>query len=128
MTQRGIIAAYRDRLPVSDATPVVSLLEGGTPLIPATRLSEAVDRDVYLKYDGANPTGSFKDRGMTMAVSKALEAGARLLLVPRPETHLHRRRHTLPKRASRALWFCPRGRLLAASLPKQWLTEQPSFP
>ena len=79
MTQRGIIAAYRDRLPVSDATPVVSLLEGGTPLIPATRLSEAVDRDVYLKYDGANPTGSFKDRGMTMAVSKALEAGAQAI-------------------------------------------------
>jgi threonine synthase len=79
MTWGGVIAEYRDRLPVTDETPVVTLLEGATPLIPATRLSETVDRDVYLKYDGANPTGSFKDRGMTMAVSKALEGGARAI-------------------------------------------------
>ena len=61
---------------MTDATPVITLREGGTPLRPAARLSEEVGRDVYLKYDGANPTGSFKDRGMTMAVSKAVEAGA----------------------------------------------------
>lgn len=79
MTWRGVVAEYRDRLPVTDATPVVTLLEGSTPLIPAARISEAVNREVYLKYDGANPTGSFKDRGMTMAVSKALESGARAI-------------------------------------------------
>ena len=77
MTWPGLIEAFRDRLPVDDATPVVTLLEGNTPLIPAPGLSAEVGRDVYLKFDGANPTGSFKDRGMTMAVSKAIEGGAR---------------------------------------------------
>jgi len=72
----GLIARYRDRLPVSEATPLVTMLEGDTPLIPAPRLSARVGREVFLKCDGANPTGSFKDRGMTLAVSKALEAGA----------------------------------------------------
>lgn len=76
MTWRGLIEEFRDRLPVTDATPVVTLLEGNTPLIAAERLSELVNREVYLKYDGTNPTGSFKDRGMTMAVSKAIESGA----------------------------------------------------
>lgn len=73
----GVVAAYRDRLPVSDATPVVTLLEGGTPLVSAPALSAEVDRPVFLKYEGLNPTGSFKDRGMTLAVSKAVEEGAR---------------------------------------------------
>lgn len=77
MTWPGVIEQYRDRLSVSDATPIVSLLEGNTPLIEAKAISGIVDRPVYLKYDGANPTGSFKDRGMTMAVSKALESGAK---------------------------------------------------
>jgi threonine synthase len=72
----GIIEKYRDRLSVSPATPVVTLLEGNTPLIEAKVIGSMVGRPVYLKYDGANPTGSFKDRGMTMAVSKALESGA----------------------------------------------------
>ncbi|MFH1105296.1 MAG: threonine synthase [Actinomycetota bacterium] len=76
----GIIEAFRDLLPVTDATPVVTLCEGNTPLIPAERLSRLVDRDVWLKLEGANPTGSFKDRGMTLAVSKAVEAGARAVV------------------------------------------------
>jgi threonine synthase len=71
-----VIEAYRDRLPVSAATPVVTLLEGGTPLVASPALSELVDRDVYLKIEGANPTGSFKDRGMTVAVSRAVEDGS----------------------------------------------------
>jgi threonine synthase len=73
---RGVIEEYRERLPVTDATPVVTLREGGTPLIPATWLSEQVGCEVYLKVEGANPTGSFKDRGMTVAISKAKEEGA----------------------------------------------------
>ena len=77
MTWPGVIEQYRDRLSVSAATPVISLLEGNTPLIEAGAISNLVARPVFLKYDGANPTGSFKDRGMTMAVSKALEAGAK---------------------------------------------------
>src|SRR6478735_8457084 len=73
----GLIERYRDRLPVSAATPVITLGEGGTPLLHAPRVSERAGCDVYLKYEGANPTGSFKDRGMTVAVSKAVEDGAR---------------------------------------------------
>jgi threonine synthase len=76
----GIIEAYRDRLPVDPATPVVTLLEGGTPLVPAPRLSDEVRAEVYLKVEGANPTGSFKDRGMTLAITKALESGAKVVV------------------------------------------------
>jgi threonine synthase len=67
---------YRDRLPLSDSTPLVSLGEGSTPLLPASRLSERLGLDIRLKWEGANPTGSFKDRGMTIAIGKALEEGA----------------------------------------------------
>ena len=76
----GLIEAYRDRLPVSDATPVVSLGEGGTPLVRARELSERTGCEVYLKVEGANPTGSFKDRGMTVAISKAAEDGAKAVI------------------------------------------------
>jgi threonine synthase len=76
----GLIEAFRDRLPVTDATPVVTLFEGGTPLVPAKVLSERTNCEVYLKVEGANPTGSFKDRGMTMAISKAAEAGAQAVI------------------------------------------------
>lgn len=77
---RGLIEEYRDRLPVSENTPVVTLREGGTPLVPACVLSEITGCEVWLKYDGANPTGSFKDRGMTMAISKAAEDGAKAVI------------------------------------------------
>jgi len=77
---RGVIEEYRGRLPVSDATPVVTLREGGTPLVRSGPLSEETGCDVWLKYDGANPTGSFKDRGMTLAISKALEEGAKAVV------------------------------------------------
>src|SRR4051812_39285416 len=74
---RGVIHRYRDYLPVSDATPVISLGEGSTPLIKSPRLSALVGRgcEVFVKYEGLNPTCSFKDRGMTVAVSKAVERG-----------------------------------------------------
>ncbi len=76
----GVIAAYRDRLPVAaDWTPI-TLLEGGTPLIPAARLSERTGCTVYLKVEGLNPTGSFKDRGMTMAVTDAVARGQQAVL------------------------------------------------
>jgi threonine synthase len=77
----GLIEAYRDRLPVGPATPVVTLLEGNTPLIEAPRLAaRAGVARVLLKVEGANPTGSFKDRGMTVAVSKAAERGAKVVI------------------------------------------------
>ncbi len=73
---RGVIEEYREFLPVDEGTPVVTLQEGATPLLPAPRLSQRLGASVWLKYEGANPTGSFKDRGMTLAISKALEAKA----------------------------------------------------
>jgi len=77
-----LIEQYRDFLPVSDRTPVITLLEGDTPLIRADRLARAIDPKltIYLKYEGLNPTGSFKDRGMTMAISKAVEDGAKAVI------------------------------------------------
>lgn len=79
---RGVIACWRDYLPVTAATPVISLNEGSTPLIHSPKLSARVGRgcEVFVKYEGLNPTGSFKDRGMTMAVSKAVERGARAVI------------------------------------------------
>jgi threonine synthase len=77
---RGVIEEYRPYLPVSAATPVVTLQEGGTPLLPASRLSDRLEARVWLKFEGANPTGSFKDRGMTVAISKALEEGAKAVV------------------------------------------------
>jgi threonine synthase len=80
LKDRGVINRYRPYLPVSDATPVISLSEGSTPLIFSPRLSELSGQEVYLKFEGLNPTGSFKDRGMTVALSKALEAGAHTVI------------------------------------------------
>ena len=77
---RGVIEEYRHRLPVSAKTPIVSLREGGTPLIYACNLSELLGNNVWIKYEGLNPTGSFKDRGMTMAISKAAEDGAKAVI------------------------------------------------
>ncbi|MDQ3957089.1 MAG: threonine synthase [Actinomycetota bacterium] len=72
----GIIRRWADHLPVTGATPVVTLGEGATPLVHSARLSEETGAEVWLKYEGVNPTGSFKDRGMTLAISKALEEGS----------------------------------------------------
>ncbi|MFN8077160.1 MAG: threonine synthase [Kineosporiaceae bacterium] len=77
---RGVIEEYRDRLAVSDRTPVVTLREGGTPLIAAHTLSQRLGCEVWLKFEGANPTGSFKDRGMTMAISIAAQNGAKAVI------------------------------------------------
>ncbi|HEX9743233.1 MAG TPA: threonine synthase [Nitrospiraceae bacterium] len=82
MRWRGVIDEYRKFLSVTDRTPVVTLGEGNTPLIKAARLATRIAPgiDLYLKFEGANPTGSFKDRGMTMAMSKALESGAKAVI------------------------------------------------
>jgi len=78
MYYQGLINKYREYLPVTDATPVVTLNEGNTPLIKADNLAKkiGIDAEIYLKFEGCNPTGSFKDRGMTMAVTKAKESGS----------------------------------------------------
>ena len=77
---RGVIEEYRDRLPIGADAPVVTLGEGGTPLVRARHLSGVTGCEVWLKVEGCNPTGSFKDRGMTTAISKAAEAGARAVI------------------------------------------------
>jgi threonine synthase len=77
---RGVIAEYRKWLPVTDQTPVISLREGGTPLVYAEVLSKMLGNEIWLKVEGTNPTGSFKDRGMTMAISKAAEDGAKAVI------------------------------------------------
>lgn len=82
MAYKGIIERYRKYLPVTDKTPVITLLEGNTPLIPAVNLAGKIGfpGKIFFKYEGLNPTGSFKDRGMTMAVSKAVEAGSKAVV------------------------------------------------
>ena len=82
----GLIEAYRPWLPVTASTPVVTLREGATPLIPVPSVAERIGRDVkvYVKYDGLNPTGSFKDRGMNMAISKAKEAHCEAVICASP--------------------------------------------
>ena len=77
---RGVLREYADRLDISEATPVISLGEGGTPLVQADALSHRTGARVWVKFEGMNPTGSFKDRGMTMAVSKAVEHGAKAII------------------------------------------------
>ncbi|MBJ2122004.1 threonine synthase [Arthrobacter sp. MSA 4-2] len=77
---RGVIREYADRLPVTESTEVVTLGEGGTPLVRARALSELTGSEVYLKVEGMNPTGSFKDRGMTMAMTAAVAAGAKAVV------------------------------------------------
>jgi threonine synthase len=78
----GLINQYRDFLPVSDKTPVITLNEGNTPLIKASHVNEVVQEEIelYFKYEGTNPSGSFKDRGMTLAISKAVEKGAKAVI------------------------------------------------
>ena len=77
---RGVIEEYKSRLPINAKTPIVTLGEGGTPLVYACTLSEMLNSQVYLKVEGVNPTGSFKDRGMTVAISKAAEVGAKAVI------------------------------------------------
>ncbi|CAM4364410.1 threonine synthase [Paenibacillus tarimensis] len=80
MRYLGLLETYRDMLPVTEKTPLLTLHEGNTPLIRADNLSNELDLDIYFKYEGLNPTGSFKDRGMVMAVAKAMEEGSRTIM------------------------------------------------
>ncbi len=77
---KGLLKQYASYLPVSHNTPEVSLMEGNTPLIPLENISEKLGICLYGKYEGANPTGSFKDRGMVMAVAKAKEMGSKAII------------------------------------------------
>jgi len=80
MAWRGLIREFSDFLPVTDKTPVCTILEGNTPLIRSTKIGPELGLELYFKYEGLNPTGSFKDRGMTVAISKALEEESRAVI------------------------------------------------
>ncbi|WP_010498652.1 threonine synthase [Paenibacillus elgii] len=80
MRYMGLLQTYKQYLPVNDNTPLLTLQEGNTPLVRAENLSNELDLDIYFKYEGLNPTGSFKDRGMVMAVAKAMEEGSRTIM------------------------------------------------
>lgn len=80
MRYMGLLHTYKEYLPVTDKTPMLTLQEGNTPLVRAEKLSDELNLDIYFKYEGLNPTGSFKDRGMVMAVAKAMEEGSRTIM------------------------------------------------
>ncbi len=80
MRWQGVLREYKKYLPVTEKTPLITLYEGNTPLIYASNISKELEVKVYLKYEGMNPTGSFKDRGMVVAIAKALEEGARSVI------------------------------------------------
>lgn len=80
MRYMGLLQTYKELLPINERTPLLTLQEGNTPLVRAENLSNELDLDIYFKYEGLNPTGSFKDRGMVMAVAKAMEEGSRTIM------------------------------------------------
>lgn len=91
----GLIEEYKEWLPVTENTPALTLQEGNTPLIHMPNLSKQWGINLYVKTEGTNPTGSFKDRGMVMAVAKAKEEGKKFLFVHQRVIRLQRRRHTV---------------------------------
>jgi threonine synthase len=111
-----VIAEYGDRLPVDAGTPVVSLGEGGTPLVPAERLSRLTGCRVHLKVEGANPTGSFKDRGMTVAISKALQEGATAVICASTGNTSASAAAYAAKAGLRCIVLVPHGRIAAGKL------------
>ena len=114
---RGVITRYGARLPLTDATPLLSLGEGGTPLLHAPRLAEWVGiESLWLKYEGANPTGSFKDRGMAVAVAKALEQGARTVLCASTGNTAASAAAYAAKAGVRAIVLLPAGKVAAGKL------------
>ncbi len=115
----GLIARYRDRLPVTAATPIVTLDEGATPLLRADRLAAAAGLrlgSVHLKFEGANPTGSFKDRGMTLAMSKALEEHSRGVLCASTGNTAASAAAYSARAGLRCVVFLPRGAVAAGKL------------
>lgn len=120
----GILEKYREYLPVTDKTPMISLHEGNTPLIRANQLSDELGLDLYFKYEGLNPTGSFKDRGMVMAVAKAVEEGSQAIMC----ASTGNTSAAAAAYAARANLDCfvliPEGKIAMASLPRLLCMER----
>ena len=119
MTRSGIVARWRSRLPVTARTPVVTLGEGGTPLVRADRVAAAAGKapgSVWLKCEGCNPTGSFKDRGMALAVSKAVEEGAKAVLCASTGNTSASAAAYAARAGLRCVVFLPKGKVAAGKL------------
>ncbi len=115
----GLIARWRDRLPVTTRTPIITLGEGNTPLVPVDRIAKAAGLppgSVFVKVEGANPTGSFKDRGMTLAISKALEAGATGVLCASTGNTSASAAAYAARAGLRCVVFLPKGKVAAGKL------------
>jgi threonine synthase len=113
---RGVIAHYRDWLPVGERTPVVTLGEGDTPLVPAPRLGGELGVELYLKLEGLNPTASFKDRGMTMAISKVAEEGITAVICASTGNTSASAAAYAAKAAMRAVVVIPEGKIAMGKL------------
>ena len=124
LSRVGLIERYRDRLPFGPDDPVVSLMEGSTPLVPATRLSERVGADVWLKIEGANPTGSFKDRGMTCAVSAALRDGAEAVICASTGNTAASAAAYAGRAGLRGAVIVPEGKIATGKLPRRSSTAR----
>ena len=112
----GVIDRYRDRLPVGPSTPVVSLGEGSTPLIRSRQLGRRLGIDLYFKFEGMNPTGSFKDRGMAVAVSKALEDGVEAVVCASTGNTASSAAAYAARAGLKAIVLCPAGAVAPAKL------------
>jgi threonine synthase len=112
----GVIERFRDRLPVGTATPDVTLGEGSTPLIRSRRIGEQLGVELHFKFEGMNPTGSFKDRGMTVAVSKAVEAGAEAVVCASTGNTASSAAAYAARAGLTAVILCPAGAVAAAKL------------
>lgn len=115
-TTNGLIARYRDRLPIGDEDPVISLGEGGTPLVRADHLSDRLACEVWIKVEGANPTGSFKDRGMTVAISRAVADGANAVVCASTGNTSASAAAYAARAGLRALVLLPAGRIATGKL------------
>jgi threonine synthase len=117
----GVIQRYREFLPVTEQTPVVTLVEGSTPLIHSPRLSERTGSEVYLKFEGLNPTGSFKDRGMTVAISKAVEANAKVVICASTGNTSASAAAYAARAGLRCIVLLPRGKIAAGKLAQAFI-------
>ena len=112
---QGLVEEFKEYLPVNSDTPKLTLNEGHTPLIHCENLSKMLDIDLYVKYEGANPTGSFKDRGMVMAVTKAKEQGKKLLSVHLLVIHQLQQMH-IARAGLKAIVVIPEGKIALGKL------------
>ena len=113
---QGLVEEFKEYLPVNSDTPKLTLNEGHTPLIHCENLSKMLDIDLYVKYEGANPTGSFKDRGMVMAVTKAKEQGKKLLSVHLLVIHQLQQMHIFARAGLKAIVVIPEGKIALGKL------------